>query len=93
MLPLPTLTIKLTGACIFFQFVVEASLLRFIALQRLQDDERPETEEDGEDSEEELQQIDTQSMLSGPLAARLFPKSLHQVLKNLKVLTQASCCQ
>ncbi|KAE8887469.1 hypothetical protein PF005_g12017 [Phytophthora fragariae] len=66
------------------QFVVEASLLRFLALQRLQDDERPETEEDGEDSEEELQQIDTQSMLSGPVAARLFPKSLHQILKNLK---------
>ncbi|KAG6579844.1 uncharacterized protein IUM83_11416 [Phytophthora cinnamomi] len=66
------------------QFVVEASLLHFLALQRLQDDERPETEDYGEDSEEELQQIEMQSMLSGPVATRLFPKSLHQLLNKLK---------
>lgn len=85
-------SMKLTGARChdFFQFVVEASLLHFIALQRLQEDERPETLEDSDDDDDELQQIDTQSMLSGPVATRLFPKSLHQVLKNLKVRSVCS---
>jgi hypothetical protein len=64
--------------------MVEPALLRFIAQQNLDEDERPETEEqDGGDVE--LQQTGLQPLLSGPVASRLFPRSLHQVLQKLKV--------
>lgn len=70
------------------QSVIEAGLLRLIEQQSTQQDERPETEEDGDSDadEEELQHhSDETLLLSGPVAVRLFPKSLHQLLRGLKV--------
>ncbi|EEY59213.1 uncharacterized protein PITG_11699 [Phytophthora infestans T30-4] len=55
--------------------------------QSTQQDERPETEEDSDSDadEEELQHhSDETLLLSGPVAVRLFPKSLHQLLRGLK---------
>ncbi|KAG7391611.1 hypothetical protein PHYPSEUDO_004113 [Phytophthora pseudosyringae] len=67
---------------LYRQSVIEAALVHFIAQQNYQDDERPETEEDGDSDadEEELQHHrDAASLLSGPAATRLFPKSMHHV--------------
>ncbi|KAI9998148.1 hypothetical protein PInf_002482 [Phytophthora infestans] len=71
------------------QSVIEAGLLRLIEQQSTQQDERPETEEDGDSDadEEELQHhSDETLLLSGPVAVRLFPKSLHQLLRGLKLI-------
>lgn len=70
------------------QSVIEVALLYFISQQNTQDDERPETEDDGDSDadEEELQyHNEAHSLVSRPVAARLFPKSLHQLLQELKV--------
>ncbi|KAL4160873.1 hypothetical protein PRNP1_001431 [Phytophthora ramorum] len=68
------------------EFVIEGALLHFLAQQKSAGDDRPETEDaDGDDSEEELQHhTAANSLLSGPVATRLFPKSLHQLLHKLK---------
>ncbi|KAK1934117.1 hypothetical protein P3T76_011320 [Phytophthora citrophthora] len=69
------------------QWVVEAALVHFTALQNSQENDRPETEDVGDsdaDEEEFQQHIETSSPLSGSVATRLFPKSLHQLLQELK---------
>ncbi|KAG3112788.1 hypothetical protein PI124_g4937 [Phytophthora idaei] len=69
------------------QSVIEAGLLHFIEQQNTQNDERPETEEDGDSDadEEELQHhTEVALLVSGPVATRLFPKTLHQLLHGLK---------
>ncbi|KUF76811.1 hypothetical protein AM587_10007597 [Phytophthora nicotianae] len=79
--------LSLISSSLCCQSVIEAGLLHFIEQQNDQKDDRPETEEDGDASadEDELQHhTEVTSLLSRPVATRLFPKTLHQLLHGLK---------
>ncbi|KAL3656380.1 hypothetical protein V7S43_018754 [Phytophthora oleae] len=70
-----------------YQSIVEAALVHFTVLQNAQENDRPETDEIGDsdaDEEEFQQHTESTSSLSGGVATRLFPKSLHQLLQELK---------
>lgn len=61
--------------------------MQFTTQQKTQEDDRPETDEVGDsdaDEEEFQHHTETASPLSGSVATRLFPKSLHQLLQELK---------